>query len=133
MGSVDGRLTYERRTSPDKAERMFMVAAPEADMHFTSYTSNDPSTYMIIGEDDAIASPSTIRRRVENLEMLSIEAKFHLFSNLHPGFGLGTGTSTEGWEKDAVKFWENTFSVKMVLLTENNIKEDHPLLYTFTR
>ena len=31
---------------------------------------------------------------------------FHLFPNLRHGFGLGIGTSAEGWERDAVKFWE---------------------------
>lgn len=40
----------------------------------SEYTQNDPTTYVIIGEDDAIASPATMRRRVENLQALGIDA-----------------------------------------------------------
>ena len=42
----------------------------------SEYTQNDPPTYVIIGEDDAIASPATMRRRVENLQALGIDARF---------------------------------------------------------
>lgn len=78
-------------------------------MGYTShseYTRNDPPTYVVIGDNDAIASASVMRRRIENLKSLDIDAEFHLFPNLRHGFGLGTGTSAENWEKDAVKFWE---------------------------
>lgn len=72
----------------------------------SQYTPNDPPTYVIIGENDAIANPLTMHRRVENLRTSGIDAEFHLLPNLRHGFGLGIGTSAEGWEKDAVKFWE---------------------------
>lgn len=65
----------------------------------SEYTQNDPPTYVIIGEDDAIASPATMRRRVENLQALGIDAEFHLLPDLRHGFGLGIGTTAEGWEK----------------------------------
>ena len=70
------------------------------------YTRNDPPTYVVIGDNDGIASASVMRQRVENLNALGIEAEFHLFPNLRHGFGLGIGTSAEGWEQEAVKFWE---------------------------
>lgn len=72
----------------------------------TDYTRNDPPTYVVIGDNDGIASASVMRQRVENLRAAGIDAEFHLFPNLRHGFGLGIGTSAEGWEKDAVKFWE---------------------------
>ncbi len=78
----------------------------------SEYTQNDPPTYVIIGEDDAIASPATMRRRVENLQALGIDAEFHLLPDLRHGFGLGIGTTAEGWEKDAVRFWEKYISRK---------------------
>lgn len=78
----------------------------------SEYTQNDPPTYVIIGEDDAIASPATMRRRVENLQALGIDAEFHLLRDLRHGFGLGIGTTAEGWEKDAVRFWEKYISRK---------------------
>ena len=78
-------------------------------MGYTShsdYTPADPPTYALIGDNDAIASASAMRRRVNNLNALGIDAEFHLYPNLRHGFGLGIGTSAEGWEKDAVRFWE---------------------------
>ena len=59
-----------------------------------------------------IASPATMRRRVENLQALGIDAEFHLLPDLRHGFGLGIGTTAEGWEKDAVRFWEKYISRK---------------------
>lgn len=72
----------------------------------SEYTRNDPPTYVVIGADDGIASPSVMRRRVEALNSVGIDAEFHLFPNLRHGFGLGTGTSADGWIDGAVRFWE---------------------------
>ena len=35
-----------------------------------------------------------------------IPTEFHRYPGLGHGFGLGTGTSAEGWLDDAVDFWE---------------------------
>ena len=78
----------------------------------TDYTRNDPPTYVVIGDNDGIASASVMWRRVENLRAAGIDAEFHLFPNLRHGFGLGIGTNAEGWEKEAVKFWEKYISCK---------------------
>ena len=78
----------------------------------TDYTRNDPPTYVVIGDNDGIASASVMRQRVENLRAVGIDAEFHLFPNLRHGFGLGIETSAEGWEKDAVRFWEKYISRK---------------------
>ena len=78
----------------------------------SEYTPDDPPTYVIIGEDDAIASPSTMRRRVENLQALGIDSEFHLLPDLRHGFGLGRGTIADGWHEDAVRFWEKYISRK---------------------
>lgn len=76
----------------------------------TDYTRNDPPTYAVIGDNDGIASASVMRQRVKNLNALGIDAEFHLFPNLRHGFGLGIGTSAEGWEQKAVRFWEKHIS-----------------------
>ena len=39
-------------------------------------------------------------------QTLGIDAEFHLFPNLRHGFGLGVGTSAQGWMDGAVAFWE---------------------------
>jgi len=72
----------------------------------SDYTRNDPPTFVVIGDRDGIASPNTMENRVNTLKSLGIDAEFHLYNNVGHGFGLGIGTSAEGWLDDAVKFWE---------------------------
>ena len=72
----------------------------------SEYTRLDPPTYVVIGANDGIASPAIMRRRVEALKAIGIDSEFHLFPNLRHGFGLGTGTSADGWIDGAVRFWE---------------------------
>ena len=78
----------------------------------SDYRRNDPPTYVVIGDNDAIASASVMRQRVEHLQAIGIDAEFHLFPNLRHGFGLGIGTRAEGWEEDAVAFSEKYISRK---------------------
>ena len=47
-----------------------------------------------------------MRRRTEALQAIGIPAEFHLYPNLRHGFGLGIGTSAEGWIDGAVRFWK---------------------------
>jgi acetyl esterase/lipase len=72
----------------------------------SEYTKDDPPTFVAVGENDHIASPSTMERRVNALKSAGIDAEFHKYPNLGHGFGLGIGTSAEGWLDDAVAFWE---------------------------
>ncbi len=72
----------------------------------SDYTENDPPTYVCIGENDGIASPQAMERRVNALKAAGIDTEFHLYPNLGHGFGLGIGTSAEGWVDDAARFWE---------------------------
>lgn len=72
----------------------------------SDYTRSDPPTYVCIGESDGIASWQAMERRIKNLDALGIETEFHKYPNLGHGFGLGIGTSAEGWIDDAVAFWE---------------------------
>jgi acetyl esterase/lipase len=72
----------------------------------SEYTKDDPPTFVAVGENDSIANPGTMERRVNALKAAGIDAEFHQYPNLGHGFGLGIGTSAEGWLKDAVSFWE---------------------------
>ena len=76
----------------------------------SDYTTNDPPTFFGVGENDGIANPNTMRNRANALEALGIDTEFHLYPNLGHGFGLGLGTSAEGWVDDAVAFWEKHIS-----------------------
>lgn len=73
---------------------------------YTDYTSEDPPTYAHVGEDDGIADPGVMQRRIDALSAADIDTEFHVFPDLGHGFGLGIGTSADGWIEDAIAFWE---------------------------
>lgn len=72
----------------------------------TDYTGNDPPTYVCVGENDYIANWKIMQRRINNLSSLGIETEFHKYPRLEHGFGLGVGTTADGWIDEAVAFWE---------------------------
>lgn len=72
----------------------------------SSYTPYDPPTYSVVGENDGIASARVMARRIKNLQNAGVPAEIKVFPNLGHGFGLGIGTSAEGWIDDARIFWE---------------------------
>jgi acetyl esterase/lipase len=72
----------------------------------TDYTKNDPPTFVVVGENDGIANWRTMEQRVNNLKAAGIDTEFHKYPNLGHGFGLGIGTTAEGWLYDATRFWE---------------------------
>ena len=72
----------------------------------SDYASDEPPTYVVVGEQDGIAPPSAMERRVAALRKAGTEVAYHRYKDLGHGFGLGTGTSADGWIADAVRFWE---------------------------
>lgn len=72
----------------------------------SDYTPYDPPTFTGVGENDYIADSEIMKRRVDGLNLLGIDTEFHIYPNLGHGFGIGLGTSAEGWVDDAVEFWE---------------------------
>ena len=72
----------------------------------TDYSKSEVPTFAIVGEDDYIASPKIMKQRINNLKKLGIDAKIIVYPNLSHGFGLGIGTSAEGWINDAISFWK---------------------------
>ena len=78
-------------------------------MAYTAHSdlsANEPPTFVAVGEQDGIAPPSAMERRIAALRQAGTEVEYRKYSNLGHGFGLGTGTSAEGWVADAIRFWE---------------------------
>ncbi len=73
---------------------------------YSDYSPAEPPTFVVVGEQDAIAPPSSMEGRIAALRSAGIEVEYHKYGNLGHGFGPGTGTSAEGWIADAVRFWE---------------------------
>jgi acetyl esterase/lipase len=72
----------------------------------SDYSANEPATFVVVGERDAIAPPSTMRRRVAALRRAGTEVEYRDYPGLGHGFGVGVGTSAEGWITHAIQFWE---------------------------
>jgi acetyl esterase/lipase len=72
----------------------------------SDYSADEPPTFVVVGEDDGIAPPSVMERRVAAIRRAGSEVEFHRYSGVGHGFGPGIGTSAEGWLDRAVRFWE---------------------------
>jgi len=76
----------------------------------SDYASAEPPTFVVVGEQDGIAPPAAMERRVDALRRSGTKVEYHKYPGLGHGFGLGTGTSAGGWVLEAVRFWEAAIS-----------------------
>ena len=74
----------------------------------SDYSSAEPPTFVVVGEQDGIAPPAVMKRRVEALRKAGTPVEYREYEGLGHGFGLGTGTSAEGWVYEAIRFWETS-------------------------
>lgn len=47
-----------------------------------------------------------MKARLDAMSAVGIDTEFHEYPDLRHGFGLGLGTSAEGWLDTALTFWE---------------------------
>jgi acetyl esterase/lipase len=74
------------------------------------HSSDEPPTFVVVGDQDGIAPPATMLRRVEALRRSGTPVEYHEYAGVGHGFGLGAGTRAEGWVFEAVRFWEQSVS-----------------------
>ncbi len=77
-------------------------------MAYTSHSDigdREPPTFAIVGERDGISPPAAMRQRVDALRRAGTEVAFRECPRVGHGFGLGVGTSAEGWIDEAIRFW----------------------------
>jgi len=67
--------------------------------------AEEPPTFVGVGERDGIAPPAVVESRVAALRRAGTAVEYHEYPGVGHGFGLGVGTSAEGWIADAVRFW----------------------------
>jgi acetyl esterase/lipase len=68
-------------------------------------TSDEPPTFVAVGDRDGIAPPRAMERRVAALRRAGVDVEYRKYAAVGHGFGVGLGTSAEGWIIDAVRFW----------------------------
>jgi len=66
---------------------------------------SEPPTFVAVGDADSIAPPAIMERRVTALRKLGTDVEYRKYRGVAHGFGLGTGTTAEGWIGDALQFW----------------------------
>lgn len=69
-------------------------------------SQQEPPTFVIVGEQDGIAPPSAMERRVAVLRRLGTPVEYRRIPGIGHGFGTGVGTSAEGWITEATRFWQ---------------------------
>jgi acetyl esterase/lipase len=97
-----GAAQYGGRAVP-KPSAVVMAYTAHSD-----YAAAEPPTFVVVGEEDGIAPAAVMERRVEALRKSGTRVEFHKFRGLGHGFGLGKGTSAEGWIFEAIRFWETS-------------------------
>jgi len=74
----------------------------------SDHASPEPATFVVVGREDGIAPPALMERRVRALRKEGTPVEFREYEGLGHGFGLGTGTSADGWVFEAIRFWETS-------------------------
>lgn len=72
----------------------------------SDFSPVEPPTFAVVGENDGIAPPAVMEKRVEALRKSGAAVEYRKYKGLGHGFGPGTGTSAEGWIAEAIRFWE---------------------------
>jgi acetyl esterase/lipase len=73
---------------------------------YSTFSVDDPPTFVTVSEDDGIVNVRVVERRVEAMRRAGIEVEYRRYRSAGHGFGLGIGTDAEGWIEYAVRFWE---------------------------
>ena len=71
-------------------------------------SQHEPPTFVVVGEHDGIAPPALMERRIDALRKAGTEVEYRKFKDVGHGFGVGTGTSAQGWISDAIRFWKRS-------------------------
>ncbi|MBE0656900.1 MAG: alpha/beta hydrolase [Bryobacteraceae bacterium] len=95
-----GAARYEGSNIPKPAAVVMAYTA------HSDYSSPEPPTFAVVGEQDGIAPPASMENRVDALRRSGTVVEYRKYKNLDHGFGIGKGTSAEGWISEAVRFWE---------------------------
>ena len=82
--------------------------------------------YSHIDPDETVEIVGTLKERADAMQRIGIDTEFHVYPGLGHGFGLGAGTSAEGWPDDAAAFREG--KMQPALFTKSSKKFAENLL-----
>lgn len=96
-----GVARFNGEVSIPKPSTVVLAYTAHADL-----AADEPPTFVVVGERDGISPPAAMERRVAALRRAGTEVEYHQYAGVGHGFGLGIGTSAEGWIADAIRFWQ---------------------------
>ena len=98
---MSSRFIDQFKTIPEMLERTARVYADREAYKWFEHRTNE-----WVGITWRQFSERVMRWRIETIRSQGTPAEIEVFPGLAHGFGLGTGTSAEGWLDHAVAFWE---------------------------
>lgn len=78
----------------------------------SDFAPTDPPTFVVVGDNDGISPPAVMERRIAAMRRAGVDVDYRRYANVGHGFGVGTGTSAQGWVGDAVTFWERVSGIR---------------------
>lgn len=75
-------------------------------------TKDYPPTFLWCGDCDTTVPPENSHRLDEALTGQGIFHEFHEYPGVEHGVGLGVGLACEGWQLDAIRFWEKARQIQ---------------------
>ena len=87
----NGTEKYGEKAYPRPAAVIMQYTA------LTEVTGEEPPTYNCVGTRDGIAPYQTMQERINRIKANGTDTQIEIFEGLPHGFGLGEGTSAEGW------------------------------------
>lgn len=113
-GSAGARLCSYVTYSGNRFLRPEMKLHPAADIIAYTYfdfaprfSSDDPAGFFIVGTHDWLVPVEATMKNANGLRKAGVNVEVHTPKYAEHGFGVGNGTSAEGWIQQAVRFWEN--------------------------
>ncbi len=74
---------------------------------FNAVDENYPKTFIAQGDSDFLVPyKQNSDRLAEALSSSGIEYVYHLYPDLTHGFGIGSGSAAEGWNREAIEYWQ---------------------------
>lgn len=102
MAAAIGSHGVAAHSGPELPKPATVVMAYTA---HSDHAAAEPPTFALVGDQDGIAPPAAMRQRVATLRRLGTEVDYREYPGVGHGFGLGIGTSAEGWIGEAIRFW----------------------------
>ena len=78
----------------------------------SDYASVEPPTFVVVGEEDGIAPPASMKTRVEALRRSGTRWSTASTRALGTASGLASGRAAEGWILEAIRFWETSMPLR---------------------